>query len=244
MIDISVVYEDEFLLVISKPAGVIVNRAQSVKTETLQDWADNKLKNNFAQFQNNLNESEFTSRSGIVHRLDKDTSGLLIIAKTPESFHRLQAQFKEKDIDKQYLTLVHGLVVPKIGEIRATVGRLPWNRERFGVLPGGKEASTSYSVISYYELSGNKYTYLLVSPHTGRTHQIRIHLKYINHTVVSDEFYAGRKTCRQDKKICPRLFLHAFKLSFVHPFTIEQIVLENPIPDDLSQVLTKLNSVP
>lgn len=243
MMDISVVYEDDFLMVISKPAGVVVNRAESVKTETLQDWADKKLGGNYAQFQNNNSDSEFYNRSGIVHRLDKDTSGLLIIAKTPVSFIKLQAQFKERDIDKQYLTLVHGLVVPKIGEIRASVGRLPWNRERFGVLPGGKEASTSYSVISYYELSGNKYSYLSVSPHTGRTHQIRIHLKYINHTVVSDEFYAGRKTCRQDKKICPRLFLHAFKLSFVHPDTNEQISLENPIPDDLSQVLNKLNNV-
>jgi 23S rRNA pseudouridine1911/1915/1917 synthase len=243
MIEIPIVYEDDSILVISKPAGVIVNRAESVQSETLQDWADKKIGDNYIQFQNDLSSTEFIARSGIVHRLDKDTSGLLIIAKNPEVFIRLQAQFKERDIDKQYLTLVHGLVVPKVGEIRASVGRLPWNRERFGVLPGGKEASTSYSVISYYQLSANKYSYLSVFPHTGRTHQIRIHLKYINHTVVSDEFYAGRKTCRQDKNICPRLFLHAYKLSFTNPITNKQLNLENPLPDDLNHVLSKLSKI-
>lgn len=241
MIDIPVVFEDDSLLVISKPAGIIVNRAESVKAETLQDWVENEFR--MKNIELRIDQGDFFQRSGIVHRLDKDTSGLLIIAKNPASFLKLQAQFKERKIDKRYLTLVHGQVVPKAGEIRAAVGRLPWNRERFGILPGGKEASTSYEVISYYELSGNKFSYLAVAPHTGRTHQIRIHLKYINHTVVSDEFYAGRKTCRQDKEICPRLFLHAFKLSFVHPDTNEQIRLENPLPDDLGQVLTKLNKV-
>ena len=155
---IPIVYEDEALLVIYKPAGLVVNRAESVKGETLQDWVERYL--SFPQKRESIKKKtgspigsgmtddmdDFYKRSGIVHRLDKDTSGILIIAKTPQAFINLQLQFKERQISKKYKTLVHGQVKPKTGEIRASVGRLPWNRERFGVLAGGREAVTSYSV--------------------------------------------------------------------------------------------------
>jgi 23S rRNA pseudouridine1911/1915/1917 synthase len=143
--DISILYEDEDLLAINKPPGVVVNRSESVKGETIQDWADKKVFSSEFIVQSQQDKI-FKERSGTVHRIDKETSGILLIAKNPNSFEKLQAQFKERTIKKTYLALVHGDLVPQEGEIRAPVGRLPWNRERFGIVPGGKEAVTTYKV--------------------------------------------------------------------------------------------------
>ncbi|MBM3284024.1 RluA family pseudouridine synthase [Candidatus Gottesmanbacteria bacterium] len=235
--NIPIVYEDESLVVINKPAGVIVNRAVSVGKETIQDWTEKKYQISNIQYQKN----DFYSRSGIVHRIDKDTSGLLIIAKVPQAFYDLQSQFKQRSIVKKYTALVHGLVSAE-GEIKASIGRLPWNRERFGVIPGGRQAITSYKVISRYKLDSNTFTLLEVMPYTGRTHQIRIHLKYIGNTIVSDYFYGGRKTYREDLKFCPRLFLHAGYMKFKHPVSLALLEIRAGLPDDLKEVLiNKLN---
>ena len=172
-----------------------------------------------------------------MHRLDKETSGLLVVAKTINAFENLQSQFKERKVKKTYIALAHGEIEPKEGEITASVGRLPWRRERFGVLPGGREAVTKYKVISYYTLSANTYTLLRLMPQTGRTHQIRIHLKFIGHPIVGDEFYAGRKTARRDRLWCPRLFLHAKTLSFDHPETGKRLNFESNLPFDLAKTL-------
>lgn len=217
---IPILYEDDQLLIINKPPGIVVNRAQSVKEETVQDWVEEKL---------NLQ----IDRAGIVHRIDKETSGILLIAKTPESFLELQRQFKEREVKKTYLALVHGKLVPEEGEIRAPVGRLPWNPERFGVVPGGKEAMTRYKVYKYY----NDYTVVELYPETGRTHQIRVHLKYINHPIVGDYLYAGRKTSRDDRVWAPRVMLHAWKISFIHPVTGKTLALEALIPDDMGRLI-------
>ena len=131
--DISILYEDDDLLAIDKPPGVVVNRAESVKGETVQDWTETYL--SFPR-RRESNDSDFESRAGIVHRIDKETSGILLIAKNPIAFEKLQSQFKDRTIKKTYLALVHGDLVPSEGEIRAPVGRLPWNRERFGIVPG------------------------------------------------------------------------------------------------------------
>lgn len=234
-----IIFEDEDLLIIEKPAGMVVNRAESVKGETVQDWAEKKLKVKSPKLKVDK-DSDFYKRSGVVHRLDKETSGLLLIAKNPQSFENLQKQFSQREVEKKYLALVHGEVKPKEGVIRAPVGRLPWNREKFGVLPGGREALTSYKVISHYTLAPKPYTLLELSPQTGRTHQIRIHLKYLGHPVVGDAFYAGRKTARQDRKWCPRLFLHAAFLKFKHPKTREWLSFESELSEDLKKVLEKL----
>lgn len=236
---ISIIYEDEDVLVIDKPAGIVVNRAESVKGETVQDWAEKKLKSKNEKVK--IEENDFYNRAGIVHRLDKDTSGILIIAKTSQAFFNLQNQFKERNISKRYKTLVHGQVLPETGEIRASVGRLPWNRERFGVLAGGREAATSYkSLESLKSPKGEILTLLDVIPFTGRTHQIRIHLKYLGHPVVADNFYAGRKTYQTDLLFCPRLFLHSSYIKFVHPVKLKAIELESGLASDLQKVLDNL----
>ena len=180
-------------------------------------------------------------RSGIVHRLDKETSGALIVAKNSESFHSLQAQFKERKVGKRYIALSHGKVMSE-GEISVPVGRLPWNRKRFGVLAGGREAKTFYKVKNYYENPKTKeiLSLLEIEPKTGRTHQIRVHLKYISHPIFGDFLYSGRKTSRDDRKELERVFLHAFEISFDHPKTLERLTFESALPQELLGLLEKL----
>lgn len=237
--NIKILFEDDDLAVLDKPAGIVVNRAISVKEETVQDFVEK----NFILKEAPADSSEFLARSGVVHRLDKDTSGVLIVAKNPASFLSLQSLFKERKISKKYKALVHGKVMPERGEINAPVGRLPWNRERFGILSEGREAQTSYRVLSFYDYEGEYFSLLEAMPFTGRTHQIRIHLKYIGHSILSDKFYAGRKTCRQDLTFCPRLFLHASNLTFKHPFKAKNIEIESVLPEELLKVLAKMKKV-
>lgn len=238
--DITILYEDNELLVIDKAPGIVVNRAESVKGETVQDWVEKKGKR---QTEKGKSEDEdFYNRSGIVHRIDKETSGILLIAKTPETFHELQRQFKEHEVKKTYLAFVHGKLVPEEGEINAPVGRLPWNTERFGVVPGGKESVTKYKRVSCLlsPVSQEELSLVELYPETGRTHQIRVHLKYINHPIIGDYLYAGRKTSRDDRAgDAPRVMLHAWKISFTHPVTGKILAIESPIPDDMNRIISK-----
>jgi len=135
---------------------------------------------------------------------------------------------------------VHGRVAPNQGHIDAAVGRLPWRRDRFGVMAGGREASTDYKVLKHYKKDNEDFSYLEAYPKTGRTHQIRIHLKYLGYPLVGDEFYAGRKTARKDRVWCPRLFLHAGKISFAHPLSGKQMAFESELPDDLQVAIKSL----
>ncbi|MBI3342791.1 RluA family pseudouridine synthase [Candidatus Gottesmanbacteria bacterium] len=243
--DLPILYEDYVLLVIDKPPGIVVNRAESVKEETVQDWVEKKSTNPPAgeaglQIYKSTNENkDFRDRSGIVHRIDKETSGILLIAKTPESFRELQRQFKEREVKKTYLALVHGKLVPEEGEIRAPVGRLPWSPERFGIVPGGKEAVTRYKAVKSQKSKVKSEDISLVElyPETGRTHQIRVHLKYINHPIVGDYLYAGRKVGRSDRAWAPRVMLHAWKISLTHPVTRKMLAIEAPIPDDMKRII-------
>ena len=142
----------------------------------------------------------------------------------------------------KHIALVHGEVVPKTGQIKAEVGRLPWRRDRFGVLAGGRDSETNYQTAGSYEFQATKekLTLLELVPKTGRTHQIRIHLKHIGHPIIADEFYAGRKTARNDRKWCPRLFLHAGKITFKHPGTQKKVEFESGLSQDLRETLAKL----
>ena len=226
-----IIFEDKEILLLNKPSGVVVNRANSTKDITIQDWLEKYLK---------LEDGGIGGRAGIVHRLDKATSGVLIVAKTKEAFDNLQKQFKERLVEKSYQCLVHGKLDIKKGQITAPVGRLPWNKERFGVLPGGRSAETNYEVISYHKNSKEIFSLVSVFPKTGRTHQIRIHMKYLGYPLVADEFYAGRKTSRDDQTWCPRLFLHAQSISFAHPKTNKQLSFQANLPSDLGKALQKL----
>lgn len=231
-----IIFEDDSLLVINKPAGWITNSANTTTTQpVVQDWISKNF--NFPIF--NFPEC----RNGIVHRLDKETSGVLLVAKTKEVFEALQAQFKNREVQKKYLALVHGDLDPESGKIEISVGRLPWRRDRFGVLPGGRESTTEYKALSFYQKEKEKFTLVELSPKTGRTHQIRIHMKFLTHSIVSDEFYAGRKTSRRDRKWCPRLFLHAFSIKFTHPVSKENVEFQAKLPSDLENSLNLLEKL-
>jgi 23S rRNA pseudouridine1911/1915/1917 synthase len=239
--DVSILFEDAAFLAINKPAGVVVNRAESVKAETIQDWMEKRIRIDNPIHANILiteENKEFAGRAGIVHRIDKETTGILLIAKNVSSFIELQRQFKERIIQKTYLAIVHGELTPKEGEVRAPVGRLPWNRERFGIVPGGKESVTKYAVIKTFEKEGEKLTLVSVHPETGRTHQIRVHMKYINHPLLGDYLYAGRKTSRNDREWATRVMLHAARIVLQHPTTQETIAIEAPIPDDMNRIIS------
>lgn len=231
-----IIFEDESLLVVNKPAGWITNSANTTTDQpVVQDW----IKNNF-----DFSIFKFPEcRNGIVHRLDKETSGILLIAKTKEVFEALQAQFKNREVQKKYLALVHGELDPTSGKIDISVGRLPWRRDRFGVLPGGRESTTEYKALTFYQKEKDKFSLVELSPKTGRTHQIRIHMKFLTHPIVSDEFYAGRKTARRDRKWCPRLFLHAFSIKFTHPVSKEVVHFEANLPEDLGNALNLLEKL-
>jgi 23S rRNA pseudouridine1911/1915/1917 synthase len=251
--DIQIIYEDEDLLIIDKPAGITVNRAETTKGEmTVQDWAEERFGE---QFQKEKAEdekkptqidgeykNEFYTRGGVVHRLDKETSGILILAKNPQVFADMQKQFRERTVKKVYQALAHGVVAPSEGEISVPVGRLPWNRNRFGILPGGRESKTLYKVLQVYLNPKTKEKLSLVElyPQSGRTHQIRVHLKYINHPIFADFLYAGRKTSRNDRKVLPRVFLHAAKISFIHPKSGEGVTFDAPLTPELQGVLNSL----
>ncbi len=221
MIPPKIIYQDQEIMVLDKPSGWITNLASTTKDQpTVEGWLKIPLE-----------------RSGIVHRIDKETSGILLVAKTKETFEELQRQFKERIVKKTYLALAHGRVESESGVIKEPVGRLPWRRDRFGVLPGGREAETAYKVIKHYKKDNDEFSLVELNPKTGRTHQIRIHLKHIGHPIVSDEFYAGRKTARHDRKWCPRLFLHASGIIFIHPKTDKEVTFKSELPEDLASSL-------
>ncbi len=242
--NIPILYQDASLLIINKPVGVVVNKAESVQSETIQDWAEKRLKipPESKLKTKELDETEFYRRGGIIHRLDKETSGVLLIAKTPAAFSNLQKQFAERIVNKTYLALVHGVPPAEAGEINVPVGRLPWNRKRFGVVVGGKESLTRYQRQQTFvrPSTKEKYTLLLLSPETGRTHQIRVHLKYLGYSIVADPVYAGRKQLAEDRRFCPRLFLHAASISFVHPTTKKTMCVSAPQPPELASALSAL----
>ena len=218
----SVVWEDDYILALNKPAGWVINDSETAHgNPILQDWIEKNY---------NFETSHSKElRSGIVHRLDKPTSGIILIAKTKEVFYALQKEFADRKIEKVYIALVHGNVSREEGIINAPIGRLPWKRTKFGIVPGGRSAVTEYKVIGHHE----PFSLLELYPKTGRTHQLRVHLKHIGHPIVSDPLYAGRKTLRQDVKIWPRLWLHAKEIKFIHPVTKRKTTLEAPLPSDL-----------
>jgi len=230
-----IIDEDLSLLVLDKPSGWVVTKTETVRENpTVEDW----LKDRDYPLSRNT-----SLRRGIVHRLDKGTSGVLLVAKTADVLTKLQVMFKKRQIKKEYIALAHGKIFPQEGEIKAPVGRLPWNRKRFGILPQGKQSLTGYKVTDYFKNQEGVYTLVELFPKSGRTHQIRVHLKYFGHPIVSDDFYAGRKVSQKDLTWCPRLFLHARAISFIHPITGKRVRFESELPGQLEKVIAKLQNV-
>jgi 23S rRNA pseudouridine1911/1915/1917 synthase len=224
---LDVLYEDADLLVINKPAGMVVHPAVGHRHGTLV--------NAVLYHCPGLEGVGGMQRPGIVHRLDRDTSGLILVAKNDRAHRALQAQFKSHQVQKTYLALVYGRVSLPRGEIRAPIGRDPRHRKRMTVLPGdrGRQAVTRYEVLGYY----GRHTLLVCQPLTGRTHQIRVHLAHIKHPIVGDEIYGGR---RKPPVPCPRQFLHAQRIRFCLPATGEEVEFSAALPADLTGVLAAL----
>jgi len=221
-IPLIIIYEDEDILVIDKPAGLTVHPAPGHPNHTLV--------NAVLAYCPSLAKSNELMRPGIVHRLDKDTSGLIVIAKNDFAREYLVAQFKSHAVTKGYLVLVKGRLSPEQGIIEAPIGRDPHSRRRMAIVEAGKEATTQYRVRKYL---GN-YTLVEVIPLTGRTHQIRIHLSAIGYPVVGDPVY-GIKSAYVNRQ-----FIHAYRLGFRLPLTKQYQEFTSPLPADLEQALEHL----
>ncbi len=233
-IPIDIVYEDETVVVVNKPAGLVVHPAAGTPSGTLA----NALAYYFQQLPNGD-----SVRPGIVHRLDRDTSGLLVVAKTETALENLSDQFRDRTVFKSYVALVHGRVLSNSGKIDQPLARDRSNRTRMAVIRGGRGALTLYRVRRSFQ----RFTLLDVELKTGRTHQIRVHLAWLKHPVVGDETYgAGRDNTIQDPQLRARIrnlkrhFLHAEKLGFTHPATKEFVKFESPLPPELSELLLEL----
>lgn len=275
-----IIFEDKYLLAINKPPRIVVNKAKTVSDDTIQSWFVNwfggekqleKLCANESVWQHLINEdfsdkygtpSEiFIQRQGIVHRLDKDTSGVLLLAKDPGTLVNLLKQFKERKISKKYLCLVHGKMRVESSVIRVPIARSTTDRHKFRADIDGKSSSTHYRVLRHYSphdyssifqldegLTVAKFKKKLISyqqgfslvecmPKTGRTHQIRVHMSHMGHPIVSDSVYGGEKRSSLDKLWCSRQFLHSSAISFLHPVSGEKMVIKADLFDDLQKII-------
>ncbi len=226
-----VIFEDDSILIIDKPAGMVVNDAATTAGDlTVQKWFRERYKLDLSGV------SEFAAKGGVVHRLDKDTSGLLVLAKTEAAYEKLKEQFLTRTTEKVYLALVHGWIDPEKGLISAAIVRHPkvWGKFMVGE-DLSRTAVTEWETEKRYTRP-EKLTLLRLYPRTGRTHQLRVHLKHLGHAIVSDPIYAGEKVSRADRRWCPRLFLHATKLKFAHPITEKEVSFDSPLPADLMSV--------
>jgi len=224
-IPLDVVYEDEDIIVVDKPAGISVHPGPG--------HLDTTLVNAILNYSPNISGGE-AERPGIVHRLDKNTSGLIIIARHPKAHRYLVNQFKHRQVDKTYIALVKGKVLPESGFIDAPIGRDSRHRQKMAVTTGenGREARTGYQVKEYI----NGYSLLEVKPETGRTHQIRVHLAAIGHAIVGDDTYGP------PSRIAARQFLHASRLRFTLPSSGEEVEISSPLPEDLVRVLEQIRA--
>ncbi|MAP54768.1 RluA family pseudouridine synthase [uncultured Altibacter sp.] len=242
-IPIDIVYEDNEVLVVNKPAGMVVHPGHGNYSGTLI----NALTYHFENLPNNS-----SNRPGLVHRIDKDTSGLLVIAKTEEAMTHLSRQFFNKSTEREYVALVWGNVEEDDGKIEGNIGRHPKNRLQNTVFEGD-EAEKGKPAVTHYKVLERLGYVTLVSCRleTGRTHQIRVHLKHIGHTLFNDERYGGEKILKGTSfskykqfvencfKLLPRQALHARTLGFEHPVTGNMLRFEAPIPEDMEQCLEK-----
>ena len=221
-IPLKVVYEDKDVVVIDKPAGLLVHPAAGQHTGTLVNAILARCPD--------LGEINGSIRPGIVHRLDKDTSGLMMVAKNEAAQRSLSRQIKQRSIKKGYLALVLGHLTPEQGAIDAPIGRHPKDRKRMAVVSGGREARTEYKVIRHFD----DYTLVEAMPETGRTHQIRVHFAAIGHPIFGDHVYGKRSP------LLGRQFLHAHRLGFKLPSSGKFVEFRAGLPPDLEEVLKRV----
>jgi 23S rRNA pseudouridine1911/1915/1917 synthase len=248
-IPLEIIYEDESLAVINKPAGMVTHPGAGISHGTLANAVAYhfKIQNSEDETQNILDEQSrlqnLRAKIGIVHRLDKDTSGLIVVAKNESAHVALSEQFRNREVYKSYVTLVHGSIERNTGKIEQPIARDRHNRLKMSVQKSGRNALSLWKVRRRFE----KFTLVDVEIKTGRTHQIRVHLSYINHPIVGDETYnSGRDNTvadlqiRQAIKDLNRFFLHAEQLSFTHPTTGERMDFKAPLPPELQSFLRLL----
>lgn len=229
-IPLTIIYEDNDILIIDKPVGLVVHPGNGNKQGTLL----NALLHHSSQFSN-------VPRAGIVHRLDKDTSGLLVIAKNIEAQTSLVRQLQQRTVKREYLAIVKGEVKQE-GWIDAPIGRHPIHRTRMAITAKGKPARTHYRVLTRFK----GYTSLQCNLDTGRTHQIRVHMHSIGHPLIGDSVYTDRtkqlpKEMKHVAHSFPRQALHAYRLTLEHPLIQQSMSWESPIPQDIKQLLDQLD---
>ncbi len=228
-IPIDVIYEDEDILVVNKDAGIVVHPGAGHRSGTLV----NAILAHYPDIEGVGGER----RPGIVHRLDMDTSGVMVVAKNDRALRYLQRQFKNRTVRKLYVTLVAGRIPQTEGRIEAPIGRHPVHRKRMAVRTGGKPARTQWRFRGYYrDERGGNYTLLDVRLLTGRTHQIRVHFSWFGYPLVGDRVYAPALVAQG----APRQFLHARRLTIEHPRTGDPMTFESQLPEDLQHVLDSL----
>ncbi len=226
---IKVLYEDKDILAIDKPSGIAVHADGKTKEKTITDWV---LKN-YPKMKNVGEPMGEIARPGIVHRLDRETSGVLLLAKTGKAHEFLKQQFQDRSIKKTYIAIVSGSVKDERGFVKKPIGRSPRDFRRYSAGRGARgemrEAETFYRVLKRF---GN-FTALEVRPKTGRTHQIRVHMKYLNHPVACDSLYNPGHPCPEG---ISRLALHAHKIEFQN-LKGETVKVESPLPNEFEKVL-------
>lgn len=219
MSKLNIIFEDNNLLVIDKPAGLVAHEGNGQNSETLVNMLRKYLPPASADLE----------RFGLLHRLDKDTSGLLLVAKTAKYFHYLKDLFRRRQITKEYLALVHGRLSPRRGIVQVPLSRDAITRTKFSPDRQGRAAETAYEVIDYFK----SFTYLKVTPKTGRTHQIRVHLASLGYPIVGDKTY-GRKS----DILIDRQFLHAHRIKFID-LEGKQREFTAPLPNNLKEFLNE-----
>ena len=222
-IPLDIVYEDDDVIVVNKPQGMVVHPAPGHPNHTLV---------NALLYHSPLSTINGTFRPGIVHRIDKDTSGLLMVAKNDLAHQSLAEQLRNKTNKREYLALVYGQIKEDEGTIDAPLGRNPQDRKKQAVVKGGRHAVTHFKVMKRYD----NFTLVKCILETGRTHQIRVHMKYIGHPLVGDPLYGPRKVIGKNGQ-----FLHAALLGFKHPRTGKEMVFKAPLPENFQKMLDKLD---
>lgn len=250
-ISLNIVYEDDEIIVVDKPAGMVVHPAAGIKSGTLVNAILSRLHSDEDILDSELEDLTSLSpqRPGIVHRIDKGTSGLLVVAKTINAYYNLSAQFNEHSINRKYIAVVCGNPKQETGTIIAPIGRSRHNRKKMAVTHiNSREAITHFKVLEYYD----KFSLVEIKLETGRTHQIRVHFSYIGHPIVGDPDYGGQKRALKTQaspivevavRKLKRQALHAQILGFIHPTTGKYMEFFSPVPEDIQFLIDALRSV-